>query len=70
MHKTVDDALNTPEDSFYAKRRLYQSTPSQVRWANTPTDDSRVVELVEDADTTEKQEEVQPEAETQETPVL
>ena len=33
-------------------------------------DDSRVVELVEDADTTEKQEEVQPEAETQETPVL
>jgi len=33
-------------------------------------DDSGVVELVEDADTTEKQEEVQPEAETQETPVL
>ncbi len=33
-------------------------------------DDNRVVELVEDADTTEKQEEVQPEAETQETPVL
>jgi len=29
-------------------------------------DDSRVVELVEDADTTEKQEEVQPKAETQE----
>jgi Zn-dependent oligopeptidase len=29
-----------------------------------------VVELVEDANTTEKQEEVQPEAETQETPVL
>jgi len=33
-------------------------------------DDSGVVELVEDADTAEKQEEVQPEAETQETPVL
>ena len=33
-------------------------------------DDSGVVELVEDANTTEKQEEVQPEAETQETPVL
>jgi hypothetical protein len=33
-------------------------------------DNSGVVELVEDADTTEKQEEVQPEAETQETPVL
>jgi len=33
-------------------------------------DDNRVVELVEDADATEKQEEVQPEAEAQETPVL
>ena len=33
-------------------------------------DDSGVVELVEDANATEKQEEVQPEAETQETPVL
>ncbi len=33
-------------------------------------DDSGVVELVEDADTTEKQEEVQSEAETQEQPVL
>jgi len=38
--------------------------------AKDNTDDNRVVELVEDADTTEKQEEVQPEAETQETPVL
>ena len=38
--------------------------------AKDNADDSRVVELVEDADTTEKQEEVQPEAETQETPVL
>ena len=33
-------------------------------------DDGRVVELVKDADTSEKQEEVQPETETQETPVL
>ena len=33
-------------------------------------DDNGVVELVEDANTTEKQEEVQPKAETQETPVL
>ena len=33
-------------------------------------DNSGVVELVEDANTTEKQEKVQPEAETQETPVL
>ena len=33
-------------------------------------DDSRVVELVEDTNTTEKQEEVQPEAEAQEAPVL
>ena len=33
-------------------------------------DDGGVVELVEDTDTSEKQEEVQPEAETQETPTL
>jgi len=38
--------------------------------AEDNTDNNRVVELVEDADTTEKQKEVQPEAETQETPVL
>ena len=38
--------------------------------AEDNTDDSGVVELVEDADTTEKQEEVQPQAETQEQPVL
>ena len=38
--------------------------------AKDNADDSGVVELVKDADTTEKQEEVQPEAETQETPVL
>ena len=34
------------------------------------TDDTGVVELVEDTDTSEKQEEVQPETETQETPVV
>jgi len=34
------------------------------------TDDGGVVELVEDANASEKQEEVQPEAETQETPVV
>ena len=38
--------------------------------AKDNADDSGVVELIEDADTTEKQEEVQPQAETQETPVL
>ena len=38
--------------------------------AEDNTDNDRVVELVEDANTTEKQEEVQPKAETQETPVL
>jgi len=38
--------------------------------AEDNTDNDRVVELVEDADTTEKQEEVQPEAEAQEAPVL
>ena len=34
------------------------------------TNDGGVVELVEDANTSEKQEEIQPEAETQETPVV
>jgi len=38
--------------------------------AEDNADNDRVVELVEDADTTEKQEEIQSEAETQETPVL
>ena len=37
---------------------------------NDNVDDAGVVELVEDADTSEKQEEVQPETETQETPVV
>ena len=43
-------------------------TTEEVKENNA--DDSGVVELVKDADTTEKQEEVQPEAEAQETPVL
>ena len=37
---------------------------------NDNADDAGVVELVEDTDTSEKQEEVQPETETQETPVV
>mgnify|MGYP003656138687 FL=1 len=37
---------------------------------NDSADDAGVVELVEDTDTSEKQEEVQPETETQETPVV
>jgi hypothetical protein len=51
------------------KKEEKNETKEEVKENNA--DDSRVVELVEDANTTEKQEEVQPEAETQEEqPVL
>jgi len=43
-------------------------TTEEIKEDNS--DDSRVVELVEDADTTEKQKEVQPEKQAQEQPVL
>ena len=45
-------------------------TPKEDETKKDNANDSGVVELVEDANTTEKQEEVQPKAETQETPVL
>jgi len=73
----VDVSKETPTDGVTKvnldkpptpKTEEKNETTEEIKEDNA--DDSRVVELVEDADTTEKQEEVQPEAETQETPVL
>jgi len=58
---------NINEDGDYV---VDLNKPEENETKEDNADDNRVVELVEDADTTEKQEEVQPEAETQETPVL
>jgi hypothetical protein len=74
----VDMSKETPTDDGVTKVNLDKPPTPKTEEKNKTTeeikednaDDSRVVELVEDADTTEKQEEVQPEAETQETPVL
>jgi len=69
------DLKKTNEDDNVIKVNLDKPlTPKGDEVAEEVTkdnaDDSGVVELVEDANATEKQEEVQPEAETQETPVL
>jgi hypothetical protein len=58
---------NINEDGDYV---VDLNKPEENETKEDNTDDNRVVELVEDANTTEKQEEVQSEAETQETPVL
>ena len=72
---TKVDLKKTNQDDGVIKVNLDKPpTPKENETTEEVTkdnaDDNRVVELVEDADTTEKQEEVQPEAETQETPVL
>jgi len=69
------DLKQTNEDDNVIKVNLDKPpTPKEDEVKEEVTkdnaDDSGVVELVEDSDTTEKQKEVQPEAETQETPVL
>ena len=61
---------NINEDGDYVVDLSKPPTPKKDEVKEDNADDSGVVELVEDADTTEKQEEVQPEAEAQETPVL
>ncbi len=58
---------NINEDGDYV---VDLNKPEENETKEDNADDNRVVELVEDANTTEKQEEVQSEAETQETPVL
>ena len=83
VEKTTEDNVvkvdlkNKKEDDNIIKVDLSKPpTPKEEKNETTEkvaednTDNNRVVELVEDADTTEKQEEVQPEAEAQETPVL
>ncbi len=68
---TKVDLKQTKQDDDVIKVNLDKPpTPKENEVKEDNADDSGVVELVEDADTTEKQEEVQPEAETQETPVL
>ena len=54
------DLTKKPEETNEIKEETTKNT----------TDDSRVVELVEDAKPVQKQEEVQPEAEAQETPAI
>jgi len=71
--QTVEETKkpNINEDGDYVvnlDKPKKDETTEEVKEDNA--DDDRVVELVEDADATEKQEEVQPEAEAQETPVL
>ncbi len=74
----IDVSKETPTDDGVTKVNLDKPPTPKTEEKNETTeeikednaDDSGVVELVEDADTTEKQEEVQPETETQETPVL
>ena len=63
--ETVEETKkpNVNEDGDYV---VDLSKPTQDETKEDNADDSGVVELVEDADTTEKQEEVQPEGETQE----
>ncbi len=68
---TKVDLKQTKKDDELIKVNLDKPpTPKEDEVKEDNADDNRVVELVEDADTTEKQEEVQPEAEAQETPVL
>ena len=68
---TKVDLKQTKKDDDVIKVNLDKPpTPKEDEVKEDNADDSGVVELVEDADTTEKQEEVQPEAEAQETPVL
>jgi hypothetical protein len=68
---TKVDLKQTKKDDEVIKVNLDKPpTPKEDEVKEDNADDSRVVELVEDANTTEKQEEVQPEAEAQETPVL
>ena len=68
---TKVDLKQTTKDDEVIKVNLDKPpTPKEDEVKEDNADDSGVVELVEDANTTEKQEEVQPEAEAQETPVL
>ena len=70
--ETVDESkFESAGDESVIKIDLNKPpTPKEDEVKEDNADNSGVVELVEDADTTKKQEEVQPEAEAQETPVL
>ena len=70
--ETVDESKfeSAGDDSVIKVDLSKPIEPEQDEVKEDNADDSGVVELVEDADTTEKQEEVQPEVEAQETPTL
>jgi len=70
--ETVDESKfeSAGDDSVIKLDLSKPPTPKEDEVKEDNADNSGVVELVEDADTTKKQEEVQPEAEAQETPVL
>ena len=66
LKKTEDD--NVVKVDLSKKPEEVNETKEEV--TNDNTDDGGVVEIVEDAGTTQEQEEVQPETEAQETPVV
>ena len=68
---TKVDLMNTEDNNVVKVDLSKPPTPKENEEIKEDVvDDGGVVELVEDTDTSEKQEEVQPEAETQETPTL
>tara|TARA_R100000655_G_scaffold3913_1_gene13136 strand:+ start:4321 stop:5505 length:1185 start_codon:yes stop_codon:yes gene_type:complete len=68
MKKPAEDLKTVTKVDLTKKPEETNETKEEV--TNDSTDDSRVVEIVEDAGATQEQEEVQPEVETQETPVV
>ena len=68
MKQPAEDLKTVTNVDLTKKPEETNETKEEV--ANDSTDDSRVVEIVEDAGATQEQEEVQPETETQETPVV
>ena len=68
MKQPAEDLKTVTKVDLTKKPEETNETKEEV--TNDSTDDSRVVDIVEDAGATQEQEEVQPETETQETPVV
>jgi len=70
--ETVDESKfeSAGDDSIMKVDLSKPPTPKQDEVKESNADDSGVVDGVENANTTQEQEEVQPEAQAQETPVL
>jgi len=67
LKKTKDNSITKVDLSKKPEEKTNETKEEVVE---NNVDDGGVVELVEDADTSEKQEEIQPETEAQETPVV